>query len=240
MRIQMNHIVAIALIAAFAQVDAAAAQSSSLYMTKPSPPQISAAGRIETPQLADVSYTAVFLPPPREYQVHDLVTVIIRENSTASSDGSLETEKDTTIKGAVNAFPSLNLYDLISAKKLTTSDRDSRTPFPEVDLTFSKEFEGEGAYERQDTMTTRLTARVVDVKPNGTLALEARTFIKNDEEEVTITVTGYARPTDVTIANTVLSTQMFDLRVAKTHEGEIRKAQKKGLFTKILDTIFNF
>ena len=44
----------------------------------------------------------------------------------------------------------------------------------------------------------------------------------------------------MTIANTVLSTQMFDLRVAKTHEGEIRKAQKKGLFTKILDTIFNF
>ena len=89
-------------------------------------------------------------------------------------------------------------------------------------------------------MTTRLTAKVVDVKPNGLLALEARTQISNDEEIQTISVTGYCQPADVTIANTVLSTQIYDLRVKKVNEGEVRDASKKGFLTKLFEAIFAF
>jgi flagellar L-ring protein precursor FlgH len=81
---------------------------------------------------------------------------------------------------------------------------------------------------------------VVDVKPNGTLALEARKHIENDDEKLTISLTGFCRPEDVAADNTVLSTQMFDLRVNKQHQGEVRNAQKKGLLTKLLDFVFNF
>jgi flagellar L-ring protein precursor FlgH len=109
-----------------------------------------------------------------------------------------------------------------------------------VGISFGRQFEGDGEYERTDEVITRLTARVVDVKPNGTLALEARTHLANDDETVTITVTGYCRAEDVTADNSVLSTQMYDLRVAKKHTGEIRDASKKGLFTKGLDYLFNF
>jgi flagellar L-ring protein precursor FlgH len=215
------------------------AQSSSLYLSEPEAPKMSKDGVVEQGPLATVSYTAVLTPPPRKFAVQDLITIIIREDSEATSEGNLETEKESKIKGEVRSFPHLNLYDLLT-KQLTSSDRDDDNPFPSVDLSFKNEFTGDGEYERKDTMTTRLTARVVDVKPNGVLSLEARTFMKNDDEEVTITVTGFIRPDDVTPANTVMSTQVFDLHVAKTHEGEIRKAAKKGLLTKILDTLFNF
>jgi flagellar basal body L-ring protein FlgH len=72
------------------------------------------------------------------------------------------------------------------------------------------------------------------------LSLEARKFIKNDKEALTIKLTGYCRAEDVSADNTVLSTQMFDLRVIKEHEGELRKATKKGILTKALDLLFNF
>ena len=89
-------------------------------------------------------------------------------------------------------------------------------------------------------MTTRLTGQIIDIKPNGLLVVEAHTHIQNDDEIQDIKVTGTWREEDVAIDNTVLSTQGYGVRIEKVHEGELRKASKKGLFTKILDTLFAF
>ena len=221
------------------------AQSSSLYVQEPprSPAPVRPANRVErpgppvNPYLQRMSYTSVAAPEPRRFAVQDLITVIIREQSISTSESTLETQKDTQFNGGVDAFPHFSASDLLN---LRLRNSDSPENLPQVDVGMNQEFEGEGEYERRDTMTTRLTARVIDVKPNGTLTLEARTHIRNDDEAQTITVTGYCQPQDVTIDNTVLSTQVFDLRVSKTNEGELRDATNKGILTTILETIFNF
>ncbi len=74
----------------------------------------------------------------------------------------------------------------------------------------------------------------------GSLVLEVRSHIKTDEEESTIKVTGICRPEDVTAANTILSNQLHDLKIEKMHEGELKKANEKGIIAKVLDTIFAF
>ena len=225
------------------------AQSSSLYvqqpprLSAPAQPPAQAAGRADrpgppvNPYLQRMSYTAVAPPEPRRFAVHDLITIVIREQSVSTSESTLETQKDTTFDGGINAFPHFEASDLLN---LRLRNSDSPENLPQLDVEMNQEFEGEGEYERRDTMTTRLTARVVDVKPNGMLTLEARTQIRNDEETQTITVTGYCQPQDVSIDNTVLSTQMFDLRVTKTNEGELRDSGDKGFLTEVLETIFNF
>lgn len=214
-------------------------QSSSLYLAEPTPPARQK-NLIHTPALDQASYAVVLPLPPRQFNLQDLVTVIIREQSTATLDASLETEKKLTLKAETTRFPSINLLNLLKGQ-LNPSNRDGDAAnFPGVDVSTNNKFEGEGDYERKDSLTTRLTARVIDIKPNGTLTLEARTFIQNDTEKLTITVTGYCRPDDITADNTVLSTQMYDLRVAKQHEGELRKASSKGIITRIFDAIFNF
>lgn len=218
--------------AARGQVD----NSSSLYLVEPTPPTVNEDGKVINPYLQQASYLAVAIPEPRQWQVHDLVTIIVRETSSAKSEGELETEKSMEIEGSVDAMVDLKriLTDLQFEPDEIAGDE------PRVGISFGRQFEGDGEYERTDEVITRLTARVVDVKPNGTLALEARTHLANDDETVTITVTGYCRAEDVTADNSVLSTQMYDLRVAKKHTGEIRDASKKGLFTKGLDYLFNF
>lgn len=215
----------------------AQAQTSSLYMVEPQPrPPARVHGLPVNPYLERASYTAVHPPELRQFAVHDLVTIVIREQSSSTSESTLETEKETRLDGGINAFPRFNATDLLNLR-LRGNDSDN---LPLVDVGSSNEFEGGGEYERRDTMTTRLTARVVDVKPNGTLALEARTHIQNDDETQAITVTGYCQPEDVAIDNSILSTQIFDLRIAKTNTGELRDASEKGIFTRILDAIFNF
>jgi flagellar L-ring protein precursor FlgH len=215
----------------------ARAQSSSLYLEQGAPP-VMVDGRPTTPALQAASYCAVPVPEPRRFAVHDLVTIIVRESSSATSEATLETDKDVSVDGSIDQFPMFQLEDLLNGR-LRSSEFDNGTK-PQVGLSYKGEFEGDGGYERSDQVTTRITAQVIDVKPNGLLALEARTFIKNDEETLTILLNGFCRAEDVAPDNTILSTQMFDLRLTKTHTGELRKASKKGLLTRLLELVFNF
>ncbi len=217
--------------------DMAPGQSSSLYLsrTAPPPPPRTQSG-MTPPLIQNTSYAAVLPPEPRRYAVHDLITIIVRESSSASSEASLETNKDVGIDGEVSAFPDLRLSELLEGRFGGGTTEDP----PKVGVGFQNDYSGEGEYERSDAITTRITARIIDVKPNGLLALEARTHIRNDDETVTIRLTGYCHADDVAIDNTILSSQMFDLRVEKTHTGELKNASKKGLISKVLDLIFNF
>ena len=220
-------------------VVSAKGQSSSLYQDAPPPPPPvrdgSRPNRL-SPELAAVALTAVSPPQQRFYAVNDLVTIVIRESTEAAAAASLETEKKTNIDGGLEAWPGIrgvdDVWNLISRTPLDSN--------PRVALDFKKKFEGDGDYERKDTFTSRLTARIMDVKPNGTLVLEARKFIRSDKEELDLVVTGVCRSEDITADNTVLSTQIYDLRLLKEHKGEVRSASKKGILTKVLEGLFAF
>jgi flagellar L-ring protein precursor FlgH len=186
--------------------------------------------------LRSVSLFAIAPPEPRTFQQHDLVQIIVRETSQAKSTHDLETDKESRINGGINAWPDLNLRDLLNLR--ASAGRSEN--LPAVDLDFTKEFKGEGDYKRKDDLTARLTAEVIEVLPNGNLVLEARTHIKTDEEEQTIKVTGICRPDDITAANTILSNQIHDLTIDKMHKGELRKTTQKGIIAKVLDAVFAF
>ncbi len=215
----------------------ALAQSSSLLLA-PAKEPARVHGLMVNEALQTASYTSVIPVPPRKFALHDLVTIIVRESSTASSEASLETEKEATVAGEITNVPDLTQLLQLRLKNSPFTANGGVTP--KIGADFSKEFEGDGEYERKDEVVFRITARVIDVKPNGTLSLEARKAIQNDKEKLTITLTGYCRAEDVAADNTVLSTKMFDLRVNKQHAGELRNASKKGILTKVFDFIFNF
>lgn len=227
------------IIAMMAVSASAWAQSSSLLLVEPRAPQ-RIDGQLVNPSLQNASYTAVIPLPPREFALHDLVTIVVRESSSASSEASLDTEKKLNVSGSVTSIPTFDLSQLLQLRMQNSKFEANGGEPLKLGITSNNKFEGDGEYERKDEMVFRITARVVDVKPNGTLALEARKFTQNDNEKLTITLNGYCRAEDVAADNTVLSTQMFDLRVTKEHTGELRNASKKGFLTKVIDFIFSF
>ena len=44
---------------------------------------------------------------------------------------------------------------------------------PAVKADGEREFEGEGTASRTDTLTARITGRIIDIRPNGNLVIEA-------------------------------------------------------------------
>ncbi|MFI4898530.1 MAG: flagellar basal body L-ring protein FlgH [Phycisphaerales bacterium JB059] len=173
-------------------------------------------------------------PPPRTFAKHDIITIIVDESSRQESSQSLDTKKEydtqATLRGMLDPLELLELR--LAAGNISNLDL--------IDYQADREFKGEGDYERTDRFSARISARVLEVKPNGTLVLEARTYIKTDDEEATLVLAGVARPEDVTTQNTVRSSQMANLTVIRENSGEVANAAEKGLITRVLDTLFAF
>jgi flagellar L-ring protein precursor FlgH len=79
-------------------------------------------------------------------------------------------------------------------------------------------------------LTTTVSARVVDVMPNGTMVVEGTKQIAVNSEHQTITLRGLVRPLDLTTANTVLSTQVGNLEIHVAGKGVVNDAIKRPFF----------
>src|SRR5687767_6743772 len=156
--------------------------------------------------LSSVSFFAVPEPEPRVIKKHDLVTIIVREESSFSSDGATDFKKEAEFEARLEEFIKVNAL----LRDLQFEGGGVTDPVPSIKATGVRDFKGEGSVDRRDKLTLRVTAEVLDVKPNGTLVLQARQRIQTDEEEQTFVLSGVCRAADVSADNTVLSSQMFD------------------------------
>jgi flagellar L-ring protein precursor FlgH len=177
-----------------------------------------------------VSLYAVPAPAPREIKKHALLTIVIREESQASSQAKADATKETSLDAHLDQYVKLT-------SKLYLDQINNPLS---IQSGTKQEFKGDGQADRSDSFVTRIGAEVVDVKPNGTLVLQARKHIKLDEEEQDYVLSGVCRVEDVSIDNTVLSTQLHDLDLTKTTKGIVRDATKRGLFTRFLDFVNPF
>lgn len=179
--------------------------------------------------LRAASLIAVELPEPKRIGVHDLITIIVREDKTSVTDAKSQSDKDWKITSGLDKWFRLNLHDHLVAQTFPDS--------PGVEFDFKSQYGGKGKIDRKDSFTMRITASVIDVKPNGNLVIEARKKIKIDEEEQVITLTGICRSEDVTAQNTVLSTQLADLELRAEHDGAARDAERRGWIKRLVDAL---
>jgi flagellar L-ring protein precursor FlgH len=186
--------------------------------------------------LDSVSFFAVPEPEPRVLKKHDLVTIIVREESSFESDASSELRKEAALEARIDEFIQIDTL----LREFQVKGGGVTDPVPSIAMSGSRDFKGEGNVDRMDRLTLRVTAEVVDVKPNGTLVLQARQRIATDEEVQEFVLSGICRAEDVTADNTVLSTQMFDKEVRKNHKGTVRNATRRGWLSKLLDAVSPF
>jgi flagellar L-ring protein precursor FlgH len=175
------------------------------------------------------SLIAVPVPPPKGFQVNDLITIIVRHQRSFESDADMESKKKFQIQSELDAF--LKFTD---GGWGATNFRRGK---PNVDYKFDSKVTNEAGTSRDDRLTTRITAEIVDVKPNGTIVLQARNEVKFEDETSVMTLTGICRKEDVTPDNSVLSTQLADLRIDVQNSGAVRDGSRRGWLTTLLDVL---
>ena len=177
-------------------------------------------------------WTAAPPKPPKVFKVHDLITIVVRERLKFEADADLETKKTYDLKSELDAFLKCVDHGVGAA----TFARGK----PNIDYRFKNNLRSEADTSREDRLTTRVTGKIIDVKPNGTLVIEARRKVNFGEESSEISITGTCRKEDVSADNTVLSTQIANTVVTVHNEGALDAAARRGWIPRLLDLLKPF
>ncbi|MBN1916596.1 MAG: flagellar basal body L-ring protein FlgH [Verrucomicrobia bacterium] len=154
--------------------------------------------------------------------VGDLVTIVIQETSKASTDASTERTKESKTDAAITTF-------LFPSDKRLVKDGEK----PAFAWDSSRESSGAGKSSASTTLETRVTARVIDVQPNGNMLIEATREVEIYGSSVKVVLTGLVRPDDVAADNTVESTLIADAKI--TYQGPLVEVMKRGWLERVMD-----
>jgi len=171
----------------------------------------------------------------RARRLNDLVTVLIVENVSGSKKAETKTAKDSTLDAGIDTFfgapLNMNLNNLYG-KGSTFS--------PSVGSSFKNDFQGTGETTREGSLKGTITARVIDVLPNGNLVIESRKEVTLNYEKQVLVLKGIIRPDDISTNNTIYSTKVADARIFLVGDGVIDSKQVSGWLGSIVDRIWPF
>ena len=184
--------------------------------------------RASTRAIEKMSLIAIPRLPPRKFKPEDLITIIVRQHKKYEAESKLDTEKKWKINGELSEWFRFYPHRRLGTDQLSNGD-------PGFKFDFNNKYETDGENEREDKFITRIQAKIIDVKPNGNLVLEAKQAEIHDEEEIEITLTGVCRSDDVTPDNSILSTQVAELVLIEKNAGAVRDAARRGWIPRILD-----
>jgi len=172
-------------------------------------------------------------------RVGDIVTINIVENSRATKNSNTSLGRQNSVRADTNAlmgYENPNNVPLIGG----VFNALNYQPHIGVDAGYNSSFSGSGSTNRTENMNARISARIIQVLPNGNLVLRGTQEILVNNERQYITVQGVVRPHDITTDNTVLSTYIADARIDYTGQGDISRKQREGWLSRFFDTIWPF
>lgn len=162
----------------------------------------------------------------------DLIRVIVDEQTSASKDHSISTDKEF---GANATEGTIGNPD-----SDRTLPRKASIALPPYNLSASSNYSGEGGTASSESLAASLTAQVMDVLPNNVLVVHGERLITLGGEEVRMILTGLVRQTDVSADNTVSSTQIADARIRYVTTGEVNRGSSPGWLTRVFHRINPF
>jgi flagellar L-ring protein precursor FlgH len=180
------------------------------------------AGRADATSLFERREKDSLIADSKASAVGDLVTIIVKESSTAKQDTSIERKKESSTDAAITTF-------LFASDKHLVKDGEK----PNFEWASTRASSGEGKSDSSAEIETKVTARVIDVQPNGNLLIEATREIEIGGSALKIVLTGLVRPDDIASDNTVESTYIADAKIS--YEGPMMEVMRRGLLERLMD-----
>ena len=175
----------------------------------------------------DTTWMTGLLNDLRARHVNDLVTIRVVESISAvgSADANLDKNGSaaaslTHLFGLESAYPHwLDPTSLVAGSSNTS-------------------FKGGGSTTRTGELSATLSARVIEVLPNGDLALEGVREVDINGDIQILVLTGVVRTSDIRPGNIVPSTAIGQMRVRYFGRGLMKDNLKPGWIVRVLNKIF--
>ena len=163
----------------------------------------------------------------------DILTVVVEIDDEAEIQNSVAQNRSNNEQFAVNDLFGLPEW----ANGVLPLGADLN---PGVDLNRSRAGTGNGSISRQEEITLRLAARVVDVLPNGHLVVAGKQDIKVNSETRQLTVTGIIRTEDISRLNTITYDKIAEARISYGGRGQVSDMVKPRQGSRLLNAIIPF
>jgi len=150
--------------------------------------------------------------------VGDLITIIITEQAAGNATSRTKANNKSETRGG----PALGWLDFIK-------------PW---DMTVENKYLGDGDTRRNNSLQAEISARIIEVLPNGDFRLEGTRMVNINGEKQLIEITGVCRGRDIEADNTILSTYISDAQIAYNGSGIINDTSQPGVVTRVLNWLF--
>lgn len=159
-------------------------------------------------------------------RIGDIITVILRENTSATKSASTTLERQTQLE-----------FDPIVGPGGGNLNLGLGSDF-QLDLDAQNDFEGDASANQSNNLTGNISVTVVQVMPNRNLVIRGEKWITLNNGDEYIRLTGIVRPTDVNPANEVLSTKIANARIQYSGTGSFSQVQKQGWLGKFFASAY--
>ena len=174
-----------------------------------------------------------FFKDQRARRVGDIITVLIEITDKAEIDNESTRDRSGATSVGVDALAG---YTAILKKILPSGADFSQL----VDLNSTSSDKGSGTVDREEKLTTKMAAVVMQELPNGNLVIEGRQEIRVNAEVREIIVAGVIRPEDIGSQNTIDISKIAEARVSYGGRGHITNVQAPRYGTQVLDVLLPF
>lgn len=169
----------------------------------------------------------------RAIQRGDILTVVIEIDEEAE----ISNETDRSRSGS----ESLGIPQLAGLpQRLDDRLPAGATSSELVAVTSNSNSSGDGSVKRNEKLTLRVAATIVDVLPNGVLSIAGSQELRVNFELRELLVSGYVRPEDISRQNEITYDKIASARVSYGGRGQITDVQQPRVGQQVLDAILPF
>jgi flagellar L-ring protein precursor FlgH len=161
----------------------------------------------------------------RATSLGDILTVVIEIDEEAEMRNSTSRTRDGSEEASVDAFLGVGNVLPPGAMKF----------HPRVAMESESSYDGDGSVKRNEKLTLRVAATVVEVLPNGHLVIQGDQEVRVNFELRDLQITGIVRPTDISRYNEIPYDRIAGARISYGGRGLISSAQQPRVGQQVVD-----
>ena len=163
----------------------------------------------------------------------DILTVVVQINDQATlNDSTGRSRTGTTKMGIPSLFGIPQRLDAVLPTGATSASL--------VATNSASTFSGTGNVARNEKVTLRLAATVVEELPNGVLRIEGQQQVRVNNELRDLIVSGYVRPDDISRQNEITYDKIADAQISYGGRGQLTDVQQPAWGQQVADQVLPF
>ena len=163
----------------------------------------------------------------------DILTVVIEIDERAEISNTTDRSRSSSTRMGVNGLLGI-------PQRINNALPMGATMADAVNTDSDMSHQGDGSVRRNEKLTLRVAATIIETLPNGVLRIQGSQEVRVNFEVRELIVTGFVRPQDVSRQNEITYDKIAGARISYGGRGQITDVQQPRYGQQVADIILPF